>query len=134
MPVIHQNFDGSPATVSEDEQSAGERIGLKLLLAYPGQAIDPISEIDRLDRHQNAYLRSDLNHLSVSRQARRRFAQSGEAVVLHWMRILLPPEDSSSTTNASGSAAAGTINSTNAGFVAFCRKLGTPPSRFFSPV
>jgi hypothetical protein len=42
--------------------------------------------IDRLDSHQHAHLRGDLDHLLASRQARSRFVQSGGAVVFHWIR------------------------------------------------
>jgi hypothetical protein len=47
-------------------------------------------EINSLHRHQNSYLCCDLNHPSISRQARSKLTQSGGAVAFHWMRILRP--------------------------------------------
>src|ERR1035438_4718409 len=76
------------------------------------------SSVDRLDGHQYAHLRGDLNHPSVSRQARSSVVQSGGAVAFHWMRILLPPEDSNSITHSSSCEWDCATSSTNAGLVA----------------
>ena len=97
-----------------------------------GQRI--ISSIDCVDGHQHAHLRRDLNHPSVSRHARSKVVQSGRAAAFHWMRILLPPRDSNSITHSSSCARAGATNSTNAGLVAFRRRVGDPPRRFYSLV
>jgi len=56
MAVIADDLNGGAATVPEDEQSAGEGVGLQMLFAYPGQTINPVAEIDGLDRHQDARL------------------------------------------------------------------------------
>src|SRR6185369_13203584 len=78
--------------------------------------VNPLSSIHRFDGYQHAHLRSDLDHLSVSRQARNRFAQSGGTVAFQWMRILLPLPDSNSIRHSGVEAAAGAISSTNLGF------------------
>src|SRR5271169_63150 len=134
LAVIGEQTDRRPAAAPEHEYAPGKRIFLKLVLAKPGERIDSLSSVHRFDRHQYAHLRRDLNHLSASRQARSRLVQSGGAVVFHWMRILLPPEDSTSITHSSRVAGCGAISSTNAGWLVFRGRLGAAVSRFFSPI
>jgi hypothetical protein len=45
--------------------------------------------IHGFDGHQHAHLRRDLDHPSVSRQARSKLAQSGGAAAFQLMRILV---------------------------------------------
>jgi hypothetical protein len=57
------------------------------------------------------------------------------AVDFHWIRILFPPQDSNSIPYSSGVVQPGAMSSTKAGLVAlFRRRVGTPPSCFFSLV
>src|ERR1700674_5588332 len=133
LAVIAEQPDRGPARAPTHEHAARKRILGEFLLAEPRERINALSSIDRLDGHQHAHLSGDLNHLSASRQARTRFAQSGGVAVFHWIRILLPPEDSKSITHSSSCARSGPISSTNAGLVAFRRRVEAPPSRFFSP-
>jgi hypothetical protein len=115
--VVLQNPDRRATPRPEDKKVAGERIGIQLLLAY------------RLDCDQNPYLRRDLNHPSVSRQARNKLAQSRAVDAFHWTGILFPLGASNSITHSS----CGAISSTNAGLVALRRRMATPPIRFFKP-
>jgi hypothetical protein len=62
LPVIDQNFDRSAPTASKNEQGSPHRIGLELLAAERGQAIDSSSKVHRLHRQPDAHLRSDLDH------------------------------------------------------------------------
>jgi hypothetical protein len=41
------------------------------------QPIDPLAEVDRLDRHQQPHLRGDLQHHRDSRKLRTRDPRSG---------------------------------------------------------
>src|ERR1017187_6069526 len=134
LAVIAEQPDRAPAAASEHEHTPGKRVFGEFLLAQPRERIDALASIDGFDRHQHPHLGGDLDHLSALRQARSRFVQSGGAVVFHWIRILLPPEDSNSITHSSGGTRSGAISSMNAGLVAFRRSRGTPPSRFFSPM
>ena len=54
-----------PHAVAEDEGPAVHRVTLKLGAADGGQAVDPLAEIDRLDRHQDPHGRSGLDHPSL---------------------------------------------------------------------
>src|SRR5450432_2185407 len=99
-----------------------------------GDGVNPFSAINGFHRNQNPYLRRDLNHLSASRQARSTLTQSRGADAFHWTRILPPLGDSKSITHSSSGVACGAISSTNVGLVALRRRMGTPPSRFFSPI
>src|ERR1022692_2980551 len=134
LAVIAEQPDRAPAAAPEHEHTPGKRILSEFLLAEPRQRINALASINGFDRHQHPHLGGDLDHLSAFRQARSRLVQSGGAAVFHWIRILLPPEDSNSITHSSSCAWSGAISSTNAGLVAFRRRRGTPPSRFFSPV
>jgi len=132
--VIAEQPDRGPAAAAKHEHTPGKRILGEFLLAESRQRIDALSSIDCLDGHQHAHLRRDLNHPSVSRHACSKVVQSGGAAAFHWMRILLPPGDSNSIAHSSSGARDGATNSTNAGLVAFRRKVGDPPRRFFSLV
>jgi hypothetical protein len=52
-------------------------------LADANQGIDSLASIDRLNRHQYAHLRRDVDHRSASRHARRRLVQSGAEEPFH---------------------------------------------------
>jgi permease MlaE len=78
-----------------------------------GRRIFP--SVHRFDGHQNAHLRSDLEHRSESRQARSRVAQSGATAVFQWIRILLPAADSNSIRHSRLALGAGAMSSTNLG-------------------
>jgi hypothetical protein len=90
--------------IPSDIPARPQRILSEFLLAEPRQRIVAFSSVDCLDGNQHAHLRRDLNHPSVSRQARSRIVQSGGAVAFHSIRILLPPEDAKSITHSSSSA------------------------------
>src|SRR6266700_1798902 len=98
----------------------------QLLLAELRQGIDTLTSIHRLDRHQHAHLRRDLDHRSALRQARSNAAQSGGVGVLQWIRSLAPRADSNSITYSSILSPATPISSTNLGCVFFRRR--TEPS------
>src|ERR1039457_6110226 len=134
QPVSLALLSASPASASEHERTPGKRVFGEFLLAQPRERIDALASIDGFDRHQHPHLGGDLDHLSALRQARSRFVQSGGAVVFHWIRILLPLEDSNSITHSSSGARSGVTSSTNTGLVAFRRRRGTSSSRFFSPM
>src|ERR1700683_3930038 len=134
LPVIEQFLNRGCSPAAEHEQVTRKWIDVQLLPAQLGQRVDTLAEVDRLHRHQNPHLRRDLNHPSVSRQARSRPAQSGGADAFHWMRIFAPREDSNSMTHSSTAAGGGVISSTNAAPGVFRRWLEGSPSRFFSPI
>src|ERR1039457_1883476 len=134
LAVIAEQSDRRPAAAPKHEHTSGKRILRQFLLAESRQRVDALSSIDRLDGHEHAHLRRDLNHLSASRQARSRLIQSGGAAAFHWMRTLPPLKDSNSMTHSPCVEACGAISSTNAGLLAFRRRRETPPRRFFSPI
>jgi hypothetical protein len=70
LPIIYKNFHRGGATVAEYKQISGERILGKLLTAYPGQPIDALAEIHRLDRQQDPHLGCDLNHCAAPHSPR----------------------------------------------------------------
>jgi hypothetical protein len=70
LAVIDQQADGRRPSTPEDEQPAGERIGLEFLPAHGGQPVDSLSQIHGLHCHQHAHLRRDLDHRPPFRQAR----------------------------------------------------------------
>ena len=48
---------------------------MECLLADPGQTVDPLGEIDRLDHDQDAHLRWDLDHVRLRRDAPQRLGE-----------------------------------------------------------
>jgi hypothetical protein len=77
--------------------------------------VNTLSSINSLHRNQNTYVRRDLNHPSISRQARRRLTQSRGADPFHWIRILPPLADSNSIMQPFSGGVRGALSSTNAG-------------------
>jgi hypothetical protein len=70
LAVIHEQLQGRPSTIAEDEDGASERVVLKGFLAEPGQAVDPPAKIGRLDGDQDLHLGGDLEHHSASQKLR----------------------------------------------------------------
>src|SRR5450755_31597 len=134
LAVIAEETNRSPPAAAKHEHASGKWIFGEFPLAKPRQGVNALATIDGLDGHQHAHLCGDLDHPSASRQARSKPAQSSGAAAFQWMRILPQPADSNSMTQSSSVAACGAISSTNACLAAFRRTLGTPPSRFFSPI
>ena len=52
-------------------------IGFERFLGGPRQCVDPVAEVDRLDRHPNAHVGGDLNCDFVSQKVRLNAATSG---------------------------------------------------------
>src|ERR1035441_2501519 len=87
LAVIDQDTDRGPATAPEYKQASREGICPEFVLAQPGERIDALPAIDRLDRNQDAHLRCDLDHAD-SHNDRLSPARSGAVAPFHWMRIL----------------------------------------------
>jgi hypothetical protein len=62
LAVIHKQLHGRRLAIAEDEDGSGERVVLEGFLAEPGQAVDPATKIDRLDRDEDLHLGRDLEH------------------------------------------------------------------------
>ena len=62
LPVVDQDLDGRASAVAEDEQRPAEWVSLQAPSAGPRQSVDAGTEIDRLDRHQNAHVRRERDH------------------------------------------------------------------------
>jgi hypothetical protein len=87
LSVIHQDADRCPSPAAKHKQAAGERIGLQFLLTQLCQRVDALSSVHGFDRHQNAHLGSDLDHVR-SHNARLNPGRSGVVVPFHCTRIL----------------------------------------------
>jgi len=83
LAVITEQSNRCSSPASEDKNTTGKRIFREVLLANANQRIYPFAPVNRLNRHQHAHLRRDMDHRSASRQARRRLAQSGEVEPFH---------------------------------------------------
>ena len=62
LAVVNQDLQRRRRPVAEHEHPAAERIVLEHLFAHPGQAVDPLAKIGRLDGHHHPHLRRDLDH------------------------------------------------------------------------
>src|SRR5208283_3049370 len=61
LAIITDYFDGRAASAAKDEEVAAKRVEVEAL-AYPREAVDPLSEVDRFDGHEDAHLGRDLDH------------------------------------------------------------------------
>jgi hypothetical protein len=99
-------------------------------LTQSGERVDALPAIDRLDRHQDAHLRGDLNHAD-SHKLRLNPARSGGVTPFHWTRIL-PRGPSNSMTHSDrpdpGGAIGGATNSKNSAGDATLRLTGAADS------
>src|SRR5580658_5591233 len=134
LAIVLQDSDRRSTPRPEDKKVTGKRVGVQLFPAKLGDGVDTLSSINRLDRNQNSDLGSDLNHPSISRQARSKLTQSGGPDALHCMRILWPLGHSKSMAYSANGTACGSVSSTNVALLALRRRVGTPPSRLFSPM
>src|SRR5664279_389415 len=62
LAIIRKDLKGATATIRENEQRAGNRVGIEPLPANLHQPVNAFAKIYRLDRQQQAHLRRDLNH------------------------------------------------------------------------
>src|ERR1017187_3081568 len=83
LAVIAEETNRRSTATSKNKNAAGKRIFRELFLAYPSQGINALTPVNRLDRHQHAHLRRDMDHRSDSRQARSSIAQSGVEEPFH---------------------------------------------------
>jgi hypothetical protein len=70
LTVVGQNPDRLAATAAEDEQAAGEWIGIELLTTKLRQRIDAFPSVDCFNRNQDAELRRDLDQGADSSNSR----------------------------------------------------------------
>jgi hypothetical protein len=95
LAVIHQDLHGGGAPIAKDEDPAAERVTLQYRLAELRQAVNALAEISRLDGHQDAHLRRDLNHAPPARKLLVNATRSGAVTPL--ISILIRAPDGSST-------------------------------------
>src|SRR5262245_26146592 len=76
LAVVHEQLHGRRLAIAEDEDDSGERVVLEGLLAEPGQAVDPATKIDRLDRDEDLHLGCDLEHHWALQKPRARASMS----------------------------------------------------------
>ena len=66
LAIEKEPFYGRNSAVAEQKQCSPERILFKSFPTHTGQAVNPISEIDRIYRYQNTHHRRDLDHVVTS--------------------------------------------------------------------
>jgi hypothetical protein len=76
LTVVHEQLHGRRLTIAEDEDGSGERVVLEGFLAESGQAVDPATKIDRLDRDEDFHLARDLEHHRAFQKLRERASTS----------------------------------------------------------
>jgi len=62
VAVIAEEFESGGATIAKDKEGAREGIFGELTFAESRQAVDPVTEIDRLAGNENAKLGNELDH------------------------------------------------------------------------
>ena len=75
-PPFCERVDESAVTTHKDEDSAGEGVFVKGLLAESRQAVDAATEVGRLDGHPDLHLRRDLQHYWAPQKWRARASTS----------------------------------------------------------
>ena len=107
-----------PAAAAKHEYASGKRIFGQRVLAESRQRIDALASVHRLNRHQHAHLRRDLDQESISHSARLIPATSAVAAPLSSIRSL-PRGLSSSSTHSRPSGPCAPISSTKSGATHF---------------
>jgi len=98
--------------IAKREDDPTERILLQCLLAQLSQTVDPIAEIDRLNRDQDFHLRGNLQHQSALQKLRLKATTSG-AAPFQQIRIFSPFDFSNSMTHSPDGLNVEAGNSTN---------------------
>jgi len=75
LAIIGEDSDCFAAAAAEDEQAAGERIGIELLAAELGERVDPLPCVDGFNRNEYPQLRRDLDQDVDSSNSRLSFAR-----------------------------------------------------------
>ena len=117
LPVVDEQFDGGTPAVAEDEDRPGERVGRKVRPAQLRQSVDASTEVGRLDGHQHAHLRSDLDHAGLLRKASTSRMTSSALPAASRTVSRTPWGSETSTTSSPPTGGAGgrvAVNSTNA--------------------
>jgi len=105
LAIICQRLDGRPCPVPENKDAARKGVRAQNMPAYPGQPVNPLSEVDCFDCQKNPHLRRELDHdqnpCSISPRAGRepvadkcnRLPSARIHSICHW------PEQGLSTSN-----------------------------------
>jgi hypothetical protein len=96
LRIVHKTFNCSSSPIPEYKETAGKRIVFQYLLTDSCQSINAVSEINFLNSHQDAHLRSDLDHRLILQKVLLRVFRSGTPIPLRWILILAPFQASSS--------------------------------------
>jgi hypothetical protein len=75
--VVGQNLNGCSTPVAENKECARKWIVFELLLADPGQTVDPFAEIGGRNRHQDAHVSGYRDHCAFFQNVPLRVAKSG---------------------------------------------------------
>ena len=81
LPIIGQQFECRAGAVTKDVDGAAQGILAQHLATQSGEAIDPLPEVDRLQREKDATLGRELEHQRLSRKVWSSGASAGEASV-----------------------------------------------------
>jgi hypothetical protein len=106
LAVVDQYLDRCALAIAEDEQGTGEGVGLKALAARGHQRIDAAAEVDRLDGHQDAHVRRDLDHHALQK-AWHSAGKPASAPPRSCSRIVAPRALAISTTHCASAPPAG---------------------------
>jgi len=67
LAVVHEHLHRRAPPIAKGEDCSAEGILSQRLLAEVHQAVDPLAEVDRLNRHQQPHLRRELQHIKAGR-------------------------------------------------------------------
>jgi hypothetical protein len=70
LAIIGEDSDRFAAAAAEDEQAAGERIGIEFLAAELGERVNTLPAVDGFNRNQDPQLRRDLDQDADSSNSR----------------------------------------------------------------
>ena len=75
LAVVGKDSDRFATAATENEQTAGKRIGIELLAAELGERVDPLPCVDGFNRNEYPQLRRDLDQDVDSSNSRLSFAR-----------------------------------------------------------
>jgi hypothetical protein len=77
LAIVDQDFEGGGASIAKDIECTAERVVSQGSATHASQSINAATQIDRLDRHEDPTLGTELEHQGRSKKARTKSTSGG---------------------------------------------------------
>jgi hypothetical protein len=114
---------------TEDKERTRKRIAAQGLTTEGGQAVNAFAEVHRLDRHQDAHLRSDLDHARLQKLWAKAKSVLRSLRTRKVIRAPVPSDSSTAAWSVTASDTHGLFTSTKAGVALWSETVPASRSR-----